>query len=292
MVADILPEEKRTQGYGLWRVVTNLAITFGPLIGGFVVGRASYVTLFIGDGISSLITAGIVLARLPETKPDSGEGELAQSKSLWESFKGYREVVRDTMFISLILTVALMNTVYIQMHSTLPVWLTNINGYPANTFGNLLAMNAGMVVLFQFWVARRVSKRQPFLVMALGAALYGIGFGMYGFVDGLLLFAAAMVVITIGEMVFMPVFQATIAKMAPEDMRGRYMGFATLIWAIPSGIGPSLAGLVVDNYDPNWVWYGAVMLSLIAALGYLSLHARSKKRLAAAPSSLAESAAD
>jgi MFS family permease len=128
--------------------------------------------------------------------------------------------------------------------------------------------------------------------MALGAMLYGIGFGMYGFVDGLLLFAAAMVVITIGEMVFMPVFQATIAKMAPEDMRGRYMGFATLIWAIPSGIGPSLAGLVVDNYNPNWVWYGAVILSLIAALGYLSLHARAKKRLATAPAVLTESAAD
>src|SRR5512140_2812181 len=46
MVADLLPENKRIQGYGILRVVFNLAVVIGPLIGGFLASR-SYLLLFI-----------------------------------------------------------------------------------------------------------------------------------------------------------------------------------------------------------------------------------------------------
>ena len=36
MIADLLPKEKLTEGYGIWRVVANLAVTLGPALGGFV----------------------------------------------------------------------------------------------------------------------------------------------------------------------------------------------------------------------------------------------------------------
>ena len=50
-----------------------------------------------------------------------------------------------------------------------------------------------------------------------------IGFGMFAFVADFWLFAAAVVVITIGEMVIMPTSSALATNFAPEDMRGRYM---------------------------------------------------------------------
>ncbi|MCJ7825785.1 MAG: MFS transporter, partial [Anaerolineales bacterium] len=46
MVADMLPEKTRTEGFGILRVGGNLAWIFGPMIGGFVAGR-SYLMLFI-----------------------------------------------------------------------------------------------------------------------------------------------------------------------------------------------------------------------------------------------------
>ena len=36
-------------------------------------------------------------------------------------------------------------------------------------------------------------------------------------------------------------------------------------WVIPSAVGPLLAGLVMDNTDPRWVWYGAGIIGLVAA---------------------------
>ncbi|MCK4725023.1 MAG: MFS transporter [Anaerolineales bacterium] len=45
MIADMLPEKKRAQGFGLVRVAFNLSVTIGPAIGGFIAGY-SYLFLF------------------------------------------------------------------------------------------------------------------------------------------------------------------------------------------------------------------------------------------------------
>jgi MFS family permease len=45
MIADILPEEKRADGYGILRVAFNLSVVIGPAIGGLLASR-SYLLLF------------------------------------------------------------------------------------------------------------------------------------------------------------------------------------------------------------------------------------------------------
>jgi MFS family permease len=109
------------------------------------------------------------------------------------------------------------------------------------------------------------------LILALGSLLYVIGFGMFGFVSTYLFFMLAMVIITIGEMVVIPVAQAYVGEAAPEDMRGRYSGVMGFSWMIPWMVGPLLAGLIMDNGDPNWVWYGSAILGTFSMLGFLWL---------------------
>ena len=48
MITDILPEPKRIEGFGILRVVANLAVTIGPAIGGLIASK-SFFTLFIID---------------------------------------------------------------------------------------------------------------------------------------------------------------------------------------------------------------------------------------------------
>ncbi|MCD4699479.1 MAG: MFS transporter [Phycisphaerae bacterium] len=101
---------------------------------------------------------------------------------------------------------------------------------------------------------------------------------MYVVVDGFALFLVAILLITIGEMIVMPVSQALAARFAPEDMRGRYMAFFSLSWAIPATVGPLAAGLIMDNFQPQWVWYACGILSALAIAGFLRLHSRTQKR--------------
>ena len=280
MVADLLPEEKRAEGFGIMRVVANLAITIGPLIGGLIATR-SFMALFILDAITSTIMAIIVLAKLPETKPESAPE--VEKQSLLETISGYRLVLKDGLFVAFVGAQMLMVLVYIQMNSTLPVYMNSFLGMSPSGYGMLLSMNAGMVVLFQFWVTRKVSKYRPMMVMAAGTLLYAIGFAMYGFINAYALFFVAMVIITIGEMMVSPVSEALVAKFAPEDMRGRYVAMNSFCWIIPHAIGPLGAGLIMDNFNPTWVWKIAGMIGMMAVMSFLLLNTgiehRSKKTL-------------
>jgi MFS family permease len=275
MVADILPEEKRAQGYGIIRVAFNLSVAIGPVIGGLLATR-SYLALFIADAIISLITAVLVWRYLPETKPAPQAG--AVQESMTGTFGGYFRVLRDWPFLLFMGTCILMTLVYMNMNTTLGVYLRDAHGIPESGYGYIISLNAAMVVLFQFGITRRIEKRPPLLMMAFGTALYAIGFAMYGFVSTYLFFLLAMVIITVGEMVVAPVGQALVAKFAPEEMRGRYMAVFGYSWGISFAIGPYLAGVVLDNFDPRFLWYAAGIIGTLAVMGFLGLHRRMEPR--------------
>ncbi|MEE8356323.1 MAG: MFS transporter [Anaerolineales bacterium] len=271
MLTDILPEKKRAEGFGVMRVAANLAVAIGPAIGGFIASY-SYLILFIADTVTSLITALIVYLVVEETRPE--EKEESEKKGFKETFIGYGDVLKDRKFMAFVIISTIATIVYSQMYSTLSVYLRDVHGIPESGYGWLMTLNAGMVVLFQFMITRKISKHPPMLIMALGSLLYAVGFGMYGFVSAYILFMVAMVIITIGEMVIIPVSQAYVGDAAPEDMRGRYSGVMGFSWMIPWMIGPLLAGLLIDNGYPNWVWYGSAILASISVVGFLWLRKR------------------
>ena len=268
IVADLLPEEKRAQGFGILRVVFNLAVTIGPLIGGLIATQ-SYLILFILDAILSLVTAGIVYFTLHETWKPQETGQAAQTMA--QTFGGYGQALKDTAFVWYLIASALMVLVYMQMNTTLAVYLRDTHGISERGFSYILSLNAGMVVLFQFAITRRVTPYRPLLVMAAGTLLYAIGFAMYGAGSGMAYFMTAMAIITIGEMLVAPVGQAIVARLAPEAMRGRYMAVFGFSWVIPTAVGPFLAGIVLDNYDPHWLWYAAGVIGIAAALAFYVL---------------------
>jgi len=105
-----------------------------------------------------------------------------------------------------------------------------------------------------------------------------VGFTMFGLVSAYPLFVSAIVVITIGEMIVVPVSQGLAANFAPEEMRGRYMAVFGLSWAVPQTIGPSAAGYILDNFNPNLLWYVGGILCALSALGYWALHLKLGKR--------------
>jgi len=268
MVADLLPEEKRASGYGIVRVAFNLAVVIGPMIGGLLATR-SYMLLFVSDAVTSLIMAAIVFVALKETRPTSAEEESQETMA--QTFQGYLEVLRDVAFIWFWVASALMAVMYIQMNTTLAVFLRDSHGITEQGYAYILSLNAAMVVVFQFPTTRWLNRYRPLVVMALGTLLCAAGFVMYGFVTAYLLFLGAMVIITLGEMFVVPTSQAIVSHLAPEDMRGRYMAAYGFSWVLSFAVGPLLAGLVMDNADPRGVWYGAALAGLVAAAGFYLL---------------------
>jgi MFS family permease len=265
---DILPQEKRASGFGIRRVAFNLAIVIGPVIGGLVAAR-SYTALFIIDAVISSIVAFLVFLLIPETKPAAQPG--TEPETTGESFAGYLKVLRDGKFMAFATVCLFLWMVYMNMNTTLGVYLRDQHGIPETGYGTLISINAAMVVLMQFAITRRAEKKPPMLMMALGAVFITAGLALYGFVNTFLLFAVAMAILTIGEMITIPIANATVARFAPEDMRGRYNFVYGLSWGIAFGVGPYLAGKIMDNYNPNLLWYMCGLVGILAVFGFLIL---------------------
>lgn len=271
MIADILPEDKRQEGFGILRVVANYAWIIGPIIGGFL-ANINFFYLFVIDAILSCFVALIINRSIPETKPEPHEHE--KSETLLQTVSGYRFVLRDAAFVSFIVANIIMLIVYQQMYGSLSVYLRDNHGINPQGYGFLMTASAITVVLFQFWLTRSIKHIPPFVLMAVGTIFYAIGFFLFGIVTTFFLFALNIVIITIGEMVVVPTSQALVAGFAPEAMRGRYMAVAGLSWAIPSTVGPGLAGYILDNYNPNLLWYIGGALCGLSVLAYYALHLR------------------
>ncbi len=268
VVADLLPENKRAEGYGIIRVVFNLAVIIAPAVAGLLIAK-SYILLFIVDAVISLIAATVVIFFLPETKPAAHPD--AKQETVSQSFAGYGKVFKDVPFIAFIVMSVMTALIYMNFNTTLGVFLRDVHNIPEIGYGYLISMNAIIVVLFQFWVARKLERFKPMLMVALGTGLYGLGFAMYGFTSTYTMFAVAMIVITIGEMVISPFQQALVAGFAPEEMRGRYMAVSGLSWGMAFAIGPYFAGVLLESATPNLLWVACGILGIITVIGYIIL---------------------
>jgi MFS family permease len=280
MIADILPEKQRQEGFGILRVVGNLSWIIGPTIGGFV-ANINFFYLFVIDAVISGIVAAIIFRVIPETKPEAHAHE--QHESFWQTLIGYRVVLKDFAFMAFMVAGLLMMVVYLQMYGSLSVYLRDNHNISPSGYGFLMTTSAITVVFFQFWVSRLIKYRPPFLMMAVGTVFYMIGFTLFGLVTAYFLFALNIVIITIGEMIVVPTSQAIAANFAPETMRGRYMAIFGLSWAIPSTVGPGAAGYILDHYNPNLLWYIGGALCGLSVLAYYALHLRLGAKPAFAP---------
>jgi MFS family permease len=270
MMADILPEDKRQEAFGITRVVFNYAWIFGTALGGLIAAR-SFLALFVADAVLSLIVAIILYRFLPETKPIA-HVEVQKSESFLTTIAGYRIVLRDLAYMGFTLAGMILLIVYQQQYGAFAVYLRDVHNIGSKSYGVMLSITGLEVVLFQIWISRTIRKYPPFLMMTLGALFFMIGFAMIGFVNGFMFFLLAVIIATIGEMVLFPTNKALASNFAPAEMRGRYMAIYDLGWTIPATFGPAAAGLILDNYDPNLLWYIGGILCAVSAISFYALH--------------------
>jgi MFS family permease len=274
MVADLVESEKRTKAYSLLRIVQNVGVAIGPAIGGFIATR-SYLVLFLCAGFSTLCYGLIAALFTRETLPPI-EHSAQSSTDRPASDTGFGVVLADRTFIVFCGLYFISILIYGQMNTTLPVYLKQGFGIVESEYGLMMSLNAVMVVFFQFSLSSWVNRFDKGNMMAAGVLFFAVGFGMFAFVSTLPLFFLAQAIWTIGEMITSPISQAFAADIAPSSMRGRYLGFYSLICGVASGIGPLMGGVVMDRLGGRYIWYAAILFNMVVIAGFLLFNRRMK----------------
>lgn len=269
MMADLIPEEKRIDGYSILRLSNNLGIALGPALGGWL-ASSSYDLAFLGATIGMSTYSFLLAVFARETLPKKMRSlEIEQKK---EPLGGYPEILRDKPFMNFIGAFILVSMCATLIWTLLGVYAKTNFQLSERQYGFLPTTNAFMVVTLQLWITSH-TKRYPILpVLAGGAALYAIATGSIALMTGFWGFWLSMVMMTLGELVLVPTASTFVANQAPVDKRGRYMGIFGLTWSIAAGIAPIMGGLLNDNLGPRYIWVGGMLVGLLSVAAFFHLH--------------------
>ncbi|MDM5153055.1 MFS transporter [Bacillus sp. DX1.1] len=283
MVADVTAPEKRTEAYGLLRMGHNIGAAIGPIMGASVVVLSKNL-IFIIASSTMLFYALLVLILIQETMPKI-EGNQKDNKEK-ESGSVWKVVLRDKVLLIYLLAGIIISMGFSQTEGMLPLHFDNemkeIFG-KNNPYPYLMALNGLLVVLFQFQISKWATDKPVGRTMLYGAWLFGIGlffigwlpkwFGELGTNGTVILITLLIVyaVYTLGEMIMSPVQMTFVANLAPEHLRGTYMGAASLQWITGSAFGPLLGGLLLDRLLGHLLFTILGVGCVVAGLVYISL---------------------
>ncbi|GEJ59089.1 MDR family MFS transporter [Anaeromyxobacter diazotrophicus] len=267
-VADVVTEPAaRVRAYGLVYWAVNLGFAVALAFAGLLAG-VSFTLLFLLDGATTLLFAAIVLQHVPETRPQGGAHEPA--------LRGLAAAFADRTLWPLLALNVLFASLLWQSHAALPVDMRR-HGLSAATYGALAAMNGLAIVLLQPVTTRLVAGRDEGRVLALGALLVGAGWGLNAFAGGTAVYAFAILVWTVGEVLTTPVASAVVANLAPAHLRGRYQGAWSMSWAVAAAAGPGAGAFVLGRFGRSALWLGCAGVGVAMAVGHL-LAGRSRLR--------------
>jgi MFS family permease len=156
--------------------------------------------------------------------------------------------------------------VYVAYETVLPISAVQTHGLAPSTWGFLVIINPAMVTIFQLRLTTRVARvpAAPKLVVAM--LLMGFPFLLLSGTASVAIFAFVILVFVVGEMLWVPTSQAIVAGLAPEDVRGAYMGAfgstAAFGFALGPFVGLQLRGAAGDG--AMWAFFAAI--SILAAL--------------------------
>ncbi|MFB9688312.1 MULTISPECIES: MFS transporter [Amycolatopsis] len=230
-IIDVTPPEERKFVYTVNYWVINLALGTGALLGAFLYS-AHFGAVILGGAIGMAFALTVTVTLVAETKPETPR-PATKLTGVAQFVQGYRVVLADSTFRRLIIAATLILTLEGQLSTAIGIRLaTDFPVQPVFPFGEvtgvemlgvLKAVNTVLVVAFAL-VVNTLLKRMPDRArLYAGIALYAGGFAVLAVTDDAWLLLVAVVVLTAGELMNLPVQQALLAELAPDDGRPRYL---------------------------------------------------------------------
>jgi MFS family permease len=272
MIADIVQPADRMRAFSLMYWSINLGFSIAPVIAGFMASR-SYLALFVGDAITSLAYAGIVLLKVPESKPSAPpEGKRTTELA------GFLAPFKDRVFLPFLALTFGVSVIFMQFSVTLPIELTH-NKVTPSEYGFILAVNGVLIIVIQPFTTRWLAPYRRSGVLAAAALFTGFGFGFNALVHTVPLYALSVAIWTMGEIIMSPVNASVVADLAPVHLRGRYQGAFALSWSLSHFLAPIIGGLVMGTLGGSWLWGGCAALGILVATAHFGIAGSRQRRM-------------
>ncbi len=258
LVADLVPVERHEAAYASVRVAANLGVTMGPPVGGGLLLLGSWSALFAGVSAMAAVAFLLALRLLPRTGAYAPDAPPERGS--------FAVIRRDRSFLLFLVSGSLAYFVYVAYEVVLPISLVDTHGIAPSTWGFLVVINPALVTLFQLRLTRRAAGIPPAPKLVAAMLLMGLPFLLLSVSAALPVVAFVIAVFVVGEMLWVPTSQAIVAGLAPEDVRGAYMGAFGSTSSFGFALAPFLGLQVRGEAGDTAMWAFFAATSVLAAL--------------------------
>ncbi|MFD1737649.1 MDR family MFS transporter [Bacillus salitolerans] len=296
MVADVVEEKDRNSVFAVFYTAINIAVVFGPVIGGIFFFQHRF-ELLLAAAVTSFVVGLLLQKLVRETSPALREQKIKTNEQLsWygavaKQVANYKVIFKDKTFLLFIVAGVLAAQTFMQLDLIMAVytkelvpmqtllllgdWDIRVGGEKA--FGLIVAFNGLLVALFTVYITKQADKFRERDVFIASSLLYGVGIFMFGQTTLIWLLLVAMVVFTLAEVMVVGIQQGFVSKLAPEQIRGQYFAAASLRFTIGRTIAPFTLSISL------WIGYTGTfiiltILCVVSALIYYVMYQQFEKK--------------
>ena len=264
--------ENVTRSIALIRLAINLGFSIGPVIGGLIIAKINYSSLFWIDGVTCILAGALLFLILKpkETKKERQE-ELVQKEGL----PPYLNAPYMLFFLIMIAS----SMMFIQYFSVMPIYYKEAHFLSEDLIGALMFINGALIVVLEMPLVAWLERIQMTKIMATfwGIFFIGLSFIVLNVSDWVGVLVIGMILMTLGEMIGSPFSNALALSMSPKGRKGNYMGFYSMSFSISHIVGHNGGMNLIDQFGFSATWTYMFIALIVVALLTLVLRRMLKK---------------
>ena len=241
--------------------VQNFGIVIGSSVVGFLYDWDLRLPFFVSTLISLGFLAVVLIGYHPlrNLKRATNERKTDKTKIKLPKMNQY-------LMITLLMMLLITWTMYQQWGSNVSVYMTSL-GIPFRYYSVLWTVNAGLILLIQFFIVRYGQYiKNHFMPIYIGILMFAFSFVVLSIAKQYYMFVCAMVLLTIGEALAFPQVPVIVNRITPEGVKGKYLGLVNSFGSAGRAISPLFGGLMIETFSYRTLFIVAVFFNLAILL--------------------------
>jgi predicted MFS family arabinose efflux permease len=259
-------KENITRAFSLNRMAVNLGFSVGPSLGGFL-SYYSYDLLFYCNAAAALI-AGIVFFVFFNGRKERNAGFEENQVDRTTTAKE-RNAYLDGPFLLFNIVCIFFSVAFFQIMNTLPLFYKDVVHLSQSEIGLLMGFSGILIVVFEMLLIHYTEKRFTITkLLVFGSFITAISYFIFTINHTLGFLYLAIGMMSIGEMLVLPLMSTVTAFRAQKNNRGAYMGLNGMSTSFAFIISPYLGTHIATSYGFNTLWVITSIVLVVVAIGY------------------------
>ena len=259
-------EAAQLRANGLRYMLYNIGCAASLSLAGFFAHDDYHVVILFTIGFT-VFSLFLLLAFVKNDGPEYRTTKPEKKEKYYFWHDPFFAVIFAGLFLGMI--------VFAQLTSSFTLFLGTVYHFDMHALSLIFIINCVMIGVLQMFVINRIKHLSQSFIMLLAPLFMGIGFAILLFKPSIVTVVICMVLVTIGEMLFMPVSQNLVYQKAQEHLKGYYMGVYQACYEIAVIISPMI-GTITLKIDGSGkiLWLSILFISALPVCGYFYFRKR------------------